>query len=215
MARTSRGRFVLALVEDLMSPSHLIRNPFLCSRLNSCNRISILSLSESANLQKVNVTDSELIESCGRCQFLDVVGNDEVALRYDVRPQILIIRQVGAIASAFEFRDFVHQIKGDFDFTAFPIADGGDVAIHFGSLEQCIAVWRALRLVPFRGQVLDIQVYWPGGVDFAILPEVPTVPPPRMAVKVSLPVIEPKSKTGGPYLSLAIVRNGHATANVT
>jgi hypothetical protein len=215
MARTSRRRFLLALVDDLMSPSHLIRNPFLCSRLNSCNRLPLSAIAESPNLQKLNATEAELIDCCRRSQLVDLVGITEVALRYDIRPQILILTQAATIASAFEVRDFIHQIKGDFQFRAFPTADGGDIAIHFDSLEQCIAVWRTLQLVPYRGHALDIQVYWPSVAEFEILHDVTAANPTPVFATVPFPVIEPKSMSRGQYLPLAILRGIPATVNVT
>jgi hypothetical protein len=206
MTRPSRARFLLSLVDDLVSPSRLILNPFLLSCLTPSNRISVSDLAESPAFQRIGASEPEILECCAKSQFLDAIGNGHVALRYDLRPQILIIKDASLIASAFEIRDFVRLIKGDPQFTAFPIADGQDIAVHFDSIEQCIAVWRALQLIPFRGCRLNVEIYAPDSPNAEMAPPVG---------RAAAPVAEPDPKPQARSLSYSLLKGLSATANVT
>jgi hypothetical protein len=110
---------------------------------------------------RMKASEGEILECCSHSHHIDVVGTQLVSPRFEVRPHSLILRNAAALGAAFEIRDFISRLQGDLDFRLFPTNDGNDFAVHFDHLEQCIAVWRALQIVPFRGQIIDVEAYAP------------------------------------------------------
>jgi hypothetical protein len=90
--------------------------------------------------------------------MFNVIGPEVSWSHFEIRPQTLILKGSSTIGSFFEIRDFIHGLKGDLHFDAFPINDV-DVAVRFETIGQCIALWRAVKIVPFRGHLLDVEAH--------------------------------------------------------
>jgi hypothetical protein len=161
-----RPRFLLLLnaIEDILSRSSLLRNPFLISRLLPYNLIPTSALTQIPILTKLKATEDEVAQCC-RYSYdidcLDLGKSSAISPHFLIFPTILIVKGVGLIGKLFEFGDFVGSLAGDARFCAYPTNDGNDFAMHFELMDQCIAVWRALLAIPFRGRILDIETYSP------------------------------------------------------
>jgi hypothetical protein len=165
MNGSGRGRFLLSKIEDVLSQPKVLRSPYLCSRLTPSNRIPLPILAQLPSLRNLDADESEILECCCRSKLLQVDASSYISPPYEIRPQCLIIRNASSAGAAFEIRDFILPLAGNTRFSAYPTVyptgDGNDYAVHCETAEQCIAIWRALQIIPFRGQLLDLVAYSP------------------------------------------------------
>jgi hypothetical protein len=158
MALSTRQGQILSQIEATLSPANLLQNPFLVSRVGPRNRISVSALSSIPPLVKLNASQSEIVALCARSQFVDVVHDSAEFLicpRFLVCPSVLIVLDVAKALS--DFLAFVRVMNGNDRFQAFRFGDA--IALHFEQSENCIALWRALRIVPFRGKCVHAYAH--------------------------------------------------------
>jgi hypothetical protein len=151
MALSARQSLILSHIEVSLSAQSLLQNVFLVSRVGPRNRIALSALAALPPLLRLNATAWEILECCARSRRLDVAQEPAgfaVCPRFAVCPSVLIVS--GVAKAVRDFHAFVCAMNGSERFQAFHCGDG--VALHFEQSDECIALWRALRIVPFRGQ---------------------------------------------------------------
>jgi hypothetical protein len=197
MKRDFRMSQLLSAIEETLAPINMIHSPFLCSRLTPSTGIQVSDLASSPPLLRMKASETEILECCSRSRQLDVVATQLISPHFEVRTQTIILRNASLLGSAFEIRDFISRLQGNLEFRLFPTNDGNDIAIHFNCVEQCIAIWRVLELVPFRGQMLDVEAYAPSAAE---------LPRPEVKTTITLPIVEFPSKRM-PTIAVTFGRN--------
>jgi hypothetical protein len=119
-----RSRVLLSKIKELLSPPEFLPNPFLCSQIASSKRVSVSIIASLPVLRTFRASYDEIMECCRRSPFLDVIRSHFISPNFEIRPQCIVLRQASSVGSAFEVRDFIHSLKGDVSFGAFPTNDG-------------------------------------------------------------------------------------------
>jgi hypothetical protein len=158
MSLSERQQLILSKLDECLSPGYLLQNPFLISRISPRNSLSPATVASLPSFLKLNATESELIHCTARCRFADLVEEFRavaICPRFVIHPSTLIVW--GVCDRLWEFEFFVRFISGNNRFRAAQFFER--VALYFERAEDAMAVWRALRIVPFRGQFLRVSVY--------------------------------------------------------
>jgi hypothetical protein len=192
-------------IEQLLSRQHLLRDPYLISQVMPYNLIPISAIAKLPSIAKFNATEADIIQCCCQSYNLDFLRIDNVAVvspHYLIVPTILMVKDVKPLGTLFEFGDFVSSLAGESSFYAYPANDGNDYAVHFQYQEHCVAAWRALRIIPFRGQILDVEVFAPPQ-PFTITQTtaVKSRTAPEAKSEVTVPkVTDPKTEKAAPII---------------
>lgn len=128
----------------------------------SFNRIPIATLLSVPSILKLKATQSEFIQHCIASAFVDVIqdfGFVSICPRIAICPSTLIISHAARHGTIFEIHDFIRLLSGNVRFRLYQTSHGDDYAACFEVACDCIAVWRALGFVPFRGRLLEVRAY--------------------------------------------------------
>jgi hypothetical protein len=158
MSLSERQELILSKLEESLSPVHLLQNPFLVSQILTHNRIAAAAIASLPSFLKLNASNSEIISCCSRSRFADVVQDFDrfsIVPRFAAVPSILIVPEVRDVAN--EFQKFIRSINGNERFQLFVF--GEVAAVQFEQVCDAMAVWRALRLVPFQGKCVRAFVH--------------------------------------------------------
>jgi hypothetical protein len=159
-----RLALIWQILEDLLSQSSLPRDPYLVSRVVAPNLVPISVLASLQPLRKLKASEAEIIQCCTysyNFEFVHLGPLKAVATHYVVVPAILIVKGIAALGTLSEFGSFLGSLIGDGSFWAYYTNDGADFAVGFQCWKQSLAAWRALKILPFHGQKLEIEVYAP------------------------------------------------------
>jgi hypothetical protein len=157
-----RQRALSLKVNEVLCPSNLLQNPFLVSRVLPLNRIPVASLLCLPSILKLRPTQFELIQCCIASSHVDVIqdfGFISICPRIAICPSTLIISSAAQSGTIFEVHDFVRLLTGNVRFSIYQISDCADYAACFEAIDDCIAAWRAINFVPFRGRLLEVRAY--------------------------------------------------------
>jgi hypothetical protein len=189
MILSRRQELILSRLDEILSPAHLLRSPFLASRVCHFNRIPISELCAIPSIVKLRATEAEVSLCCAYSRYGDVVedlGVLAVVARSCVDPSILVLCQAAQSATVREIGDFVRLLGGDTRFATYVPKGGADCVVRFDHPAESIAVWRAMALVPFKGRLLDIRAYaWQ-----PIMTSAQPATPQRWASQTQLPKIK-------------------------
>jgi hypothetical protein len=151
MYLSERQELILSKLEESVSPDHLSSSPFLVSQICPQNRIIATAIASSLSLLKVNAGNSEIIYCCRCSRFADVVQNVDrfsIVRSFAVVPSILIVP--GVTETVNEFHGFIRSIHGNDRSQSFLLGEA--LALHFEQVGDVMAVWSALRILPFRAK---------------------------------------------------------------
>jgi hypothetical protein len=157
-----RLALVWQIVEDVLSLENLSTNPYLISRLLPPSFVPLSILPTLQPLLKIKATESEIIQCCTYSHNFELVDLGDLKVispHFLIVPMILIVKRVAPIGTLSDFGRFLGSLIGQVRFWAYPTNDGSDFAVGFQCTDQCIAAWRAMRVLPFHGQRLEIEVY--------------------------------------------------------
>jgi hypothetical protein len=164
MGRVPRAQYLCSKVEAIIDPEYFLRNPYLVSCLVDLNRLPIECLTDLAPFSKLTATAAEVVRACKNSPRLTIVtdrGSPCILMPYRVNASALIIRKGYQFGTVFEIGDFVRVLIGGIRHCVYRTADSDDFAINFADSKECMAVWRALESLPFKGRILDVCIYSP------------------------------------------------------
>jgi hypothetical protein len=124
---------------------------------------------------KLKVAESEVMQCCANSKCASVAsysGRLGIALPYLLIPLIRGIQNFSAPIQ--DIHRFIAMIHGNSLFQILPFGQNS-LPINFEQKADCCAVWRVLRIVPFRGHTLPAAVHW--------IPIQPEHPGPRITVE--------------------------------
>jgi hypothetical protein len=190
MRLSTRQRLILQQLEENLSPNGLSSNPFLVSQLFPMDPdyskvgLPIHALFTLPGLLKLNCVVNEVTQCCSHSKFVDVKpqpGLPMLSLRYRVIATTLVVRHfTGSLTDLYHFVEMVH---GQDNFSLTP-GETNSIRIAFDQPRDSIAVWRALRIVPFHGVRLEVAAQW--------VPSEAQSPPPPPVPKI---VVQPRSRS--------------------
>jgi hypothetical protein len=159
MRPPTRQQQIQLCLEAGLSSRTLPSNPVLVSQilLNCC--LPIEAVCSIPGLIKLKAAESEVIQSFPNPKCASVAsysGRVVLSLPYIVIPWNLYIQNFTAPIT--ELHRFIAMIHGNTNFQISPIDRA--VLVSFEQKGDCCAVWRVLRIVPFRGQTLVAAVHW-------------------------------------------------------
>jgi hypothetical protein len=184
MRLSTRQSVILLQIEESLSPESLPSNPLLVSQVLPGNLLPIPALYAQPALLKLKAADYEVIQCCMHSKFVEVVSHSGflvLKLRYTVIPSTLFVKKFTEETS--ELQRFITGIHGNSNFRVVKVGDGF-FRVNFDQTVDAIAVWRAIKIIPFGGHRLEVTA-------LAILPEEQT-PPIPVVPKI---VVEPRSKS--------------------
>jgi hypothetical protein len=155
-APTARDRLLRGKVEHVLSPAVFLRDVFLVSRVTSFHRISASDLSTLPVFINLRASAADLLKACMSSSQILVSGED-LCLPYSVVPTVLVLRQGESVGTIYQIGEFVRGLIGGIRHWVWPTGDRGDIAVGFWTVEDCLAAWRALLIVPFEGRMLEIE----------------------------------------------------------
>jgi hypothetical protein len=159
MRPTARERLLRDKVEFLLSPTHLLHHEYLVSRVVAYCRISADDVASLPVFLNQRVTAAEVLEACQSSSEI-AVSDTYLCLGYAVFPTFLYIRKGDTFGTVYQIGDFVRLLIGGIRHRVLRAYDGETFVIEFGTVDDSMAAWRALRIVPFAGRMLNIEAGW-------------------------------------------------------
>jgi hypothetical protein len=164
MTRIPRAQLLCSKVEEILIPKHFLRHQYLVSCLINLNRLPISSLTDLAPFSKLKATTTEITQACKNSPHLTIVtdpGSPYLLIPYRVNASALIIHKGCRIGTVFEIGEFVRMLIGGVRHCVYRTFESDDFAINFTDSKECMAVWRALEILPFKGHCLDVSIFSP------------------------------------------------------
>ena len=165
---SSRSSKLLALIEALLSPDHLLKSPRLSCLLAKYGAIPMEAVISHSSFVRLRPSPDEIHEACvtsNRYSVYSPPNNPSAQFLipgYVVNPEVLLIRGARKLGTIEMFGEYITRMLGTDEFTVYAVGDGSDFAVMVPAIDSLFALWRAMAYVPFDGETfLDIEMYSP------------------------------------------------------
>jgi hypothetical protein len=139
-------------VEQFVTPGNISGNPILGSLLVADNILPLSSFSTDPWFIRQRVSTLELVASCAALG-LKFTSTSHIALPFRIIHNQLRIHSRAPIQ---ELQTFLGFLSG----ATLEIQDCSDYYLVTSQTQEIFALWRALRIVPFRGELITASLHW-------------------------------------------------------
>ena len=165
---SSRSSQILALIEALVSPDHLLKSPRLSCLLAKYGAIPLEAIVSHSSFVRLRPSTDEVQQACATSNRYSVYSPPNnlsaqfLIPGYVVNPEVLLIRGARKLGTIEMFGEYITRMLGTDEFTVYAVGDGSDFAVMVPAIDSLFALWRAMAYVPFNGETfLDVEMYSP------------------------------------------------------